>query len=586
MPTLESAALRVVITGDDNQNAGGTVLFRAAGETAWRNGHRLVRVLPDRMSSLLFNLSEGTTYEVQVRFTDPDGAPSAQTVRFTTRTTPRSVAVRTLHVGPTGSGAQYTSIGTALKASVPGDTILVHPGVYREGILNISKSGTPDAPITIKAAGPGVYMRGDDPRFSEPHTTPMWTRQADGTWATTPLPLYTMYVAVNGKRLYHCKTQTSLQTARSSGKSGWWQDSTKRLFVTLPGGVSPDTFAMQIAQKEEAFRFQDVHDIILDGLDIGYYGTGYGKGLYILNSHDITVRNCNIHNTTYGVQIKGGSNNIVEGCHITDDGLDGWTWGSIKGTDAEGVGVCISFAGTGNVVRRNQISGVFNGVASLGSEESSAGTDVYYNWIHDLGDDGIEPEGGGRDFRAWCNTVRNVQNGVSLAPINTGPTWVLFNTISEFRESGLKVSAASSGAVLAYHNTMVTTLPGVNALSPWSGMRNFTLRNNIIAGTRYIIEDYHTGADDHASFDSDLLYTSDASRFVKLNGVLYGSLAKLQAAGIERHGRAGNPQFMGGDYGDYRLLPTSPARHGAVPIPGINDFLGTAPDIGALQMGS
>ena len=592
-PTFETAAIRVITSGDDNTNAGGTVQFRIKGTSAWQAGHPLVRVAPGRLGSLLMNLREGTTYEVSVRLTDPDGAIAPVSASFITRATPRSVAGGpTLYVSPTGSAAPTGSLSApfgritdALRAAGPGATILVLPGTYRENVYNYFRSGTPDAPITIKAAGPGVYLRGDAANLAEPHTNRLWALQADGTYATQPAGM-TSYVAVEGTRLYRYKTQTDLRAARAAGKTGWWRDATNRLYVVLSGNASPDRASMQVAQLGEGFRFTGVHDIILDGFDIGYFGNGFSQGIHLAASHNITIRNCDIHNVSYGVFMKdSSSNNVVENCTFWDKGLEAWTWGSIKGTDAEGGTVLVGMAGAGNVVRRNNIYGFFNGVAVVGSGEASAGADVYYNWLHDIGDDGIEPEGDVPDFRAWCNTVRNTQNSVSLAPINVGPAWVMYNTLTDFHEAGLKISNRTKGPVLAYHNTIVTSVPGVNALNPWTSMRNFTLRNNIIAATRYVIEDYYTTAASNATLENDLLYTTDATRFVKFGGARYSNIAQLQAAGRERGGLSGDPRFVGAGYGDFRLKPDSPARRRAAPIPGINDFLGFTPDIGALQMG-
>jgi hypothetical protein len=112
------------------------------------------------------------------------------------------------------------------------------------------------------------------------------------------------------------------------------------------------------------------------------------------------------------------------------------------------------------------------------------------------------------------------------------------------------------------------------------------LRNNILAATRYVIEDYYAPAGDAVTLDGDLLYTSDPDRFLKWRGVRHGGVPDLRAgSGIEASGVSGDPRFIGPAGADYRIAPDSPARHAARPIPGISDFLGSAPDIGAYQMG-
>lgn len=54
------------------------------------------------------------------------------------------VSATTLEVG---SGKTYTTIGAAITAAVPGDTILVYPGTYNENVL-INKSN-----LTLKSVG-------------------------------------------------------------------------------------------------------------------------------------------------------------------------------------------------------------------------------------------------------------------------------------------------------------------------------------------------------------------------------------------------------------------------------------------------
>jgi len=66
--------------------------------------------------------------------------------------------VTILHVAVTGSDladgsaeAPFRTIGRAAEAAVPGDTVAVHAGVYREWV-NPPRGGTADAPITYQAA--------------------------------------------------------------------------------------------------------------------------------------------------------------------------------------------------------------------------------------------------------------------------------------------------------------------------------------------------------------------------------------------------------------------------------------------------
>lgn len=77
---------------------------------------------------------------------------------------------------------QVRIIGQAAELAEPGDTVIIHSGIYREAVV-IEKSGLSDNPVTFQAAaGAAVIMTGAD-RISE------WTElQGDGHIYSTPWP--------------------------------------------------------------------------------------------------------------------------------------------------------------------------------------------------------------------------------------------------------------------------------------------------------------------------------------------------------------------------------------------------------------
>jgi hypothetical protein len=77
---------------------------------------------------------------------------------------------------------QVRTIGRAAALVEPGDTVIIHSGIYREAVV-IEKSGLSDNPITFQAAaGAGMIMTGAD-RISE------WTEvKGDGHIYSTPWP--------------------------------------------------------------------------------------------------------------------------------------------------------------------------------------------------------------------------------------------------------------------------------------------------------------------------------------------------------------------------------------------------------------
>ena len=80
----------------------------------------------------------------------------------------------------------FKTLGQAVKALSPGDTLSIKEGIYRE-VLGTGKDGTPSSPIVVRAY-PGdegkVVIRGSD-------VVKGWTNDGGGVWSVSwqPLPL-------------------------------------------------------------------------------------------------------------------------------------------------------------------------------------------------------------------------------------------------------------------------------------------------------------------------------------------------------------------------------------------------------------
>src|SRR5262245_30853632 len=204
-PTLMNLGFEWPIRGDANRNAAVGVRFRKVGDTSWREALPLLRLggenvyrrrehldytVPDGFAGSIFNLQPGTEYECRFRLADPDGTSgqTEHTVRAKTRSEPQPFqGGRMLHVYPPDyqgprQEPSFTSLlqayyGAGLgdwsvvweRRARPGDTILMHAGLYRperlnyvdpmmtpfDGTMSLTLKGTRDKPITIKAAGDG-----------------------------------------------------------------------------------------------------------------------------------------------------------------------------------------------------------------------------------------------------------------------------------------------------------------------------------------------------------------------------------------------------------------------------------------------
>ena len=165
--TLINLGFEWFIQGDANRNAGVDVAFRKKGSDAWRTALPLLRlqgeriyaesridlVAPNMFAGSVLDLEPGTTYEVRLTMTDPDGVQGerSRVVTVSTRPEPQPYAGgRVFHVYPPGYTGQKiepafeglmcaynfwcagTDWATSGRPRVrPGDTILVHAGIYQ-----------------------------------------------------------------------------------------------------------------------------------------------------------------------------------------------------------------------------------------------------------------------------------------------------------------------------------------------------------------------------------------------------------------------------------------------------------------------
>ena len=207
-PTLRNLGFEWAIRGDANRNATVSVEFRAVGESGWRRALPLVRIggenvyrrrenldytVPDGFAGSILNLEPETEYECRFQLDDPDGVRGqvSQTVRVRTRGEPQpSREGRVLHVYPAdfqgprkepsftclmeayyGAGLGDWNVVWERRAQ-PGDTILMHAGLYKsdrlnyvdpqmtpfDGTMSLTLKGTRERPITIKSAGDGEVI--------------------------------------------------------------------------------------------------------------------------------------------------------------------------------------------------------------------------------------------------------------------------------------------------------------------------------------------------------------------------------------------------------------------------------------------
>ena len=587
-PTLENLGFEWAITGDENRNASVSVEFRRTGESAWREALPLLRVggerifrdreglsyiVPDGFAGSILNLEPGTEYEARFELTDPDGASgqTSHTVKVTTRTEPQPYAEgRVLHVYPPyyegdreepsfpslleayyGAGLGDWSVVWERRAR-PGDTILMHAGLYRNERLNyvdpmvtpfdgtmwLTLDGTAEKPITIKAAGDGD-------------------------------------VVIDGAGNHRLFDVSGSQHHIFDGIT--FRDTDIAIFA----GMKELAGAVGLTVKN--CRFESV---------------GAGVWTEFAGSSDFYI-----------------ADNIFLGRPETRNMLVGWSrqfrhWSEgvgPYGSHEMRSYYAIKIYGPGHVIAHNSVAYFHDaiGISTYGTPEKdphrrASSIDIYGNDIHMSGDDYIETDGGVHNIRVYDNRgVNAAHSGYSSQPVFGGPVYFIRN-VSYNARNAFKINANPAGLFM-WHNTLI----GEQSGGPAS---NAHFRNNLFIG-----RDADQGVMRWMNVTD--AYSSDYNGFRPNPGVAaqyrweapdgsreFSSLAELRAAtGQEQHGveldldifeemTLPDPAKRHAVYHavdlNFRLKAGGEAVDAGDPIPTVNDgFAGDAPDLGALELG-
>lgn len=598
-PTLLNLGFEWPISGDANRNATVTVKYRATGSATWRDALPLVRVggervfrqrenleykVPHSFAGSILNLEPGTEYECQFTMADPDGVngQGTQTVKVRTRTEPMpSKEGRTLHVyapdykgpriEPSFTGILQAYYGAGLgdwsvmweRKAKPGDTILVHAGLYKperlnyvdpmmapfDGTMNLTLKGTKDKPITIRSAGDGeVVFDGDnnarlfDVMFTEHHIF-------EGL------------------------------TFRNTG-------------VVFAAGNKEAAGAVALTVKN--CRFENI---------------GFGVWTEYAGSSDFYIAD----NLFIG---KDDRFRLV-----------GWTgplWASAGpyGSHQMVSYYAIKVYGPGHVIARNAIAYFHDGIgiSTYGPPESdpdrrASSIDIYGNDIHLSNDDYIETDGGVHNIRVFENRGTNAaQGGYSSQPIFGGPVYFYRNLLYHVPSGVAFKFSAKPTNLYVFHNTIIGEQ---TVRDPYSGVH---WRNNLFLGrdtpdrgimawanaTETYSSDYN-GYRPNKGVDKQYWWLAPARGRSAYDASAeswksFATLAELRAAtGQEAHGveldfdifERMTPPDPAGRHSvyhsmdlNYNLKAGGKAIDAGVLIPTINEgFTGKAPDLGALEFG-
>lgn len=598
-PTLLNLGFEWAITGDANRNASVAVQYRPVGESSWRPALPLVRIggesvyrirenldytVPDGFAGSILNLQPGTEYECQFKLSDPDGTTgeTSHTVKVKTRSEPQpSKEGRTLHVYPPDYQGQriepsFTGIlqayyGAGLgdwsvvweRRAQPGDTLLVHAGLYKpdrlnyvdpmmapfDGSMSLTLKGTPEKPITIKAAGDGEVI-------------------FDGAGN------HRLFDVMASK--YHIFDGLTIRNTD----------------VAIFAGQKEVLGAVGLTVKN--CRFEDV---------------GFGVWTENADSSDFYI-----------------ADNLFLGREDRTR-LIGWTFPGRNTAGAYGSHglksyYAVKVYGPGHVIAHNAIAFFHDGisVSTYGTPEKdperrASSIDIYNNDLHLFNDDFIETDGGVHNIRVFNNRgVNAAQGGYSSQPVFGGPVYFYRNILYNVPTGvAFKFSAKPAG-LFVFHNTIISEQVARDPSSNVHWKNNLFLgRDTPDRGIMTWANATDTYSSDHNGFRPN---RGAAAQFSWLgpgagqrwyepqseNWKTFRTLAEYTAAtGQEAHGIEVDfdifERMMPADPSNrhtvyhamdlnFRLKPGSKAVDAAIALSTVNDgFAGKAPDLGALEIG-
>jgi len=429
-PTFNCLGFAWEIEGDANHNATVAVEFRRNGEPPWRPAQPLLRTggvhvgrapdwldhrIPDLLAGSIFDLEPNTAYEVRLTLQDSDGVEgeSLRTCVVRTRAEPRpAIGGRVYHVFPPGRPARadrgefgnfyqayYGGAGNLGDFNVvwerpvePGDTILVHAGVYRanlrhyvdplalvpDGTYWLTAKGTPDRPITIQAAGDGEVIfdgAGADVLFN--------VMAAD-------------YHTFEGITFRNCGTAIFAGQQRMIGCKGLTVRRCR--FLDVREGI------FTLFNGAEDFL---IEDCVFEGRNARDVLTGWGSAAdgFFKSNTAITLQ---------------GTGHVVRHNRIA------WFW-----------------------------QGIHFGTAFQGFDRGGVACDLHDNDLWMLIDDGIEIDGCVRNVRVLRNRVLHAGSAFSAQPVYGGPAYFIRNAAYNSKRTAFKFHEAHPSGLVALHNTMV-----------------------------------------------------------------------------------------------------------------------------------
>jgi len=399
------------------------------------------------------------------------------------------LAAATMRIGP------EQSLQEAANKLQPGDTLLLAEGTYYQS-FSLTRSGTADKPITIKAAAPGkVIITGamqTTPRFERVEgaihkpvpasitarmESPKLERAEGAIYKTKWAPgkkwsgsgTRQAWVIADGRSLYNYTSMEEMRTCRR----GKGRDTTplegffykdEELYIRLLGGADPNKAKVAISRPDVRvlLEIQGQQHIVLEGLRFHVapaVAVQIGPGRGDVSKHIVIRDSCffGSHRAIVGRAIRtregkefGPSHVTVEYCQFSNYPTYDWlhrsmvleqpAWGAMYHSTLGGNAILPG----GNVsawrIRHCYIHDTFDGigVACTGVKDPALDHEYAYNLLHRCADDNIEFDSiQYAGVRAHHNVILEGQCLLGLSPVQRGGVTIDHNIVYASPEYGI-----------------------------------------------------------------------------------------------------------------------------------------------------
>ena len=275
--------------------------------------------------------------------------------------------------------------------------------------------------------------------------------------------------------------------------------------------------------------------IVVDGTNFTVQGTGSGKGISMLGSSNVTIKNMRVESFVYGIWLSHSSNNTVSGNNVTDSGFGIWLENSSsniisenKITDCGMFGMVLYSSSSNNTLYGNNMT---NNSIGIWLSESSKNT-----FSRNVMDGNVANFGGvsGYELSHFMHSI-DVSNLVDGKPVYylTNQTDLVINSV------------AHQVGYLALINCVNVTVEGLTLTNNGEGLLLAYTNNSRITDNNII--DNHHGVALLMSFNNTLSKNTITGNYadgfyleLASNNTVSGNTIKNSWWGIQLYGSSNN----------------------------------------------